>query len=119
MATGDWTKAKVCDLVVHARQSWPGWSWKLLVRPETLPLLDPKPASLSHPDPGYAPLEILTYDDCELSALDLAWDIVLASPVDADGFTPNEAVPSYWLDLASGVVDEWTDESHARLVRGS
>lgn len=90
MATGDWAKAKVRELVAHARRSRPAWSWKLLVRPETFPLLDPKPGSLSHPDPSYAPLDILTFDGCELSTLDLVWDIVLASPVDATASHPTK-----------------------------
>lgn len=82
-------------------------------------MLDPEPGSLSHPNPGLAPLDILTFDGCELAAMDILWDIVLASAVDVHGFTPNELVPSYWLDLSTGVVEEWTDEAHARLTCGT
>ena len=119
MTGSDWTQERVRDLLAHARQAQPGWSWKLSVRPETLAMLDPKPGALSHPDPGLAPLDILTFDGCELAALDLLWDIVLVSAVDTHGFTHNQVIPSYWLDLSTGVVEEWTKEAHVRLTRGT
>ena len=82
---------------------------------DSCPLV-PAPSLVWHPDPRFEPLELLKFDDCEppRHRPHLA-DVVLASPVDEFGCTPNEPAASYWLDLSSNVIDVWSAESLAKL----
>ena len=106
-----WTQNQVRALVAHARLADPQWEWTLLMRPETMALLDPSQGILTHPDPAYGPLPVLRFDDSEVVAQDLIADIVLANPVDAHGLTPREEAPTFWLDLCTGNIDQWTENS--------
>jgi hypothetical protein len=112
MAEENWTETHVRALIAHARGRDPRWSWKLTVRPETAALLGLEPGLLQHPSPRYVPLEVATFDGCEVRVIDLVADFVLASPVDGYGLTPDDlSARSYWLNLRTGDVDVWTEHS--------
>jgi hypothetical protein len=113
----NWTQRRVRDLVAYAQAAQPRWHWKLSVRPETAALLSPEAGLLWDPAPGLAPLHVDTFAGCELWALDLIADFVLASPVDAFGYSPtaDEEANSYWLDLANDSINQWTEDSFAEL----
>lgn len=109
----NWTQTRVRDLVAHAKAEQPRWNWKLSVRPETAALLSPEAGLLWDSDPRLAPLHVDEFAGCELWALDLIADFVLASPVDAFGYSPttDEEAHSYWLDLTTDTIARWTEHS--------
>jgi hypothetical protein len=113
---GNWTQRHVRALVAHAQEDDPRWEWKLRVRPETAALLLPEAGLLWHPDPKYAPLEVQKFADCEVAVIDLLADIVMASPVDEYGFTPDVAdAATYWLNMTTGRIAVWGEGSLAEL----
>lgn len=107
----NWTEQAVRQLVAHARSQHPQWGWTLLMRVETAALLDLDAGLVWHPDPGLQPLEVKKFVDCEIAIQDLVGDFVMASAVDEHGFTPKEDVPTYWLNLHTGEVKQWTEAS--------
>jgi hypothetical protein len=111
MADPNYTEQSIRQLVAHARSQHPQWEWKLLMRPETAALVDLDAGLVWHPDPKFEPLDVMKFDDCEISIIELVGDFVMASPVDEHGFTPEEQVPSYWLNLRTAAVAQWTAAS--------
>lgn len=81
------------------------------MRPEAAALIELDQGLVWHPEPQYEPLEVLKFQECEISAVDLVADFVLASAVDEHGLSPAELVPSYWVDLHTGRVEVWTETS--------
>lgn len=110
-------REQVDNLVAHVRARHPDWpGWGLMMRPETYALLHDafQPGLVWHYDPRYAPLEVEKFADCEVRVVDLIGDFVMGSP-NTDDFPLNaEMPPSYWLDLTSGQVAEWTGDELAR-----
>ncbi|MCF6378119.1 hypothetical protein L2K70_10945 [Nocardioides KLBMP 9356] len=111
----NWTQQQVRALIAHARAADPRWSWKLAMRPESAALLDLEAGLVWSPDPAYGPLEVKKFDECEIATLDLGGDFVLASPLNDQGTTPSEDVDIYWLNLKTGFVGVWDEDSLSDL----
>lgn len=110
-------REKVEELVAHVRVQHPDWTrWGLMMRPETWALLHPafQPGLVWHDEPRYAPLEVQSFADCEVWAVDLIGDFVMATPDTDDAPADATTPPCYWLDLATGHVAEWTGIELAR-----
>lgn len=113
----DALQRQVQQLLNYAREHSPDWrgEWSLLMRPETLCLLAGAvaPGELEHPtEPmAYAPIKTMMFDGAEVAAADLRWDIVIAAPGLGAGSVP----ATYWLELRTGDVAEWTEAVYGRL----
>jgi hypothetical protein len=105
---------QVSNLVSFARTQSPTWrgEWTLALTPETFCLLDDAAALGKLPYEGapklYQPLRVQMLDGCAIEVLSLLWDIVMISPGLGDD---SPQPPTYWLDLVSGKIAQWTQDT--------
>lgn len=85
-------------------------------RPETFALLsqDLRPGVLLDPEDVTRRIATEAIEGSEVRPIDLGWDIVMAAP--GLGGDPSAVPPIYYLDLITGAVQRWTEDTVAELT---
>lgn len=115
--TAEWTRAKVVDLVRYARERHPGWEWALTMRPATAVLCENGAGIDLDPDPRVGPsIQSTRVAGCDVMIPpDLIGAFVTVSPIANNPSAIEDRPPTYWLDLATDVIDEWTEDDFRRF----
>lgn len=105
----------ITELIHHARTPHPPKRVETAHAPRGGATHRGRRGVVGHPDARSESLEVSKFDYCEIGTGDLVAVFVLAVRSTNTASPQNEAAPSYWLDLHTGSVAEWTDSSLVEL----